>query len=102
MDETPIFSEVFNNRTNQGQHIMEDSTPNVVISNPDIRRWLGAFLYVLSLLAGIASYTLSIFPELNFGDDVLSRIILVVVGSISIISGAFGLGITTPNIPSRK
>jgi len=102
MDETPIFNSVFNNRTNQGQHIMEDSTPNVVIKNPDVRKWMGAILYTLSILTGIAAYALSVFPELNFGDDVLGRMILVINGTISIISASFGFAITIPNIPSRK
>lgn len=77
---------------------MSDITPNVVISNPDTRRKLGNTLYVISVIVGVGTLFFGIFPELAGSVDV-GRIITFVTGAVSILSGAFGLSVTRPNIP---
>lgn len=70
-------------------------TPNNVISSPNLRRTLGVSLYVVSILTGAAVFILSGI-ELPVDVDFWATRIL---GGIAIISGGFGLGVTTPNIP---
>lgn len=70
-------------------------TPNVVIENPKVRKDLGIALYVTGVLAGLAAYVLSGVPVPFDVDFVVAK----VTGAIAIISGAFGLGVTLPNIP---
>lgn len=70
-----------------------------VIADPRIRRGIGVVLYLLSLAAGIAALTFSFFPELAFGTDIPSRAIGLVNGVVSLLSGAFGLVVTVPNVP---
>lgn len=79
------------------KHLAEipTETPNVVLSNPDTRRKLGGALYVIAVVVGIVSYFLA-GVELPIDLDFWSSRVL---GAISILSGAFGLGVTLPNIP---
>lgn len=70
-------------------------TPNVVIENPQVRKGLGIALYVVGVLAGLAAYVLAGIPMPFDVDFVVAK----VTGAISILSGAFGLGVTLPNIP---
>lgn len=74
-------------------------TPNVVVSNPNVRKTIGFVLYVISILAGLVALFLLFFPEV--GGDVANRALQFVTAAISFISGAFGLGVTTPNVPSK-
>lgn len=74
-------------------------TPNVVVANPDVRRYAGAALYIVAVLAGLAALLFGIFPEL--GGDVANRALLFVNSAVSFLSGAFGLAVTLPNVPKR-
>lgn len=70
-----------------------------VIPNPDVRRYLGVTLYVISLVAAIVALFLGFFPE--FGGDVVNRALLFANGLVSFLSGAFGIAVTLPNVPKR-
>lgn len=83
-----------NNRTAFGEI---PNTPNVVIKNPDVRLWVGGVLYALSLLAAIAALFFSFFPEL--GSDVSMRSVSFMNALVALLAGAFGLIVTTPNVP---
>lgn len=77
---------------------MSTETPNVVIENPETRKRLGAVLYVIGVVAGLASFVLSGVPVPFDVDFWVAKI----TGAIGIISGAFGLGVTLPNIPKPE
>jgi len=70
-------------------------TPNNVIRNPDVRRALGVTLYTVSILTGAAVFVLAGIDLPVDVDFWASRIL----GGIAILSGGFGLGVTTPNVP---
>ncbi len=74
-------------------------TPNVVVSNPTTRRRIGVSLYLISLLAGVGALLFAFFPELAFGTDIPTRAVGFVNGVVSLLSGGFGLIVTTPNVP---
>lgn len=74
-------------------------TPNEVIKNPDTRRALGKALYIVSLVAGVAALFFASFPE--FGGDVANRALLFITSAVTLVSGAFGLTVTTPNVPRQ-
>lgn len=77
----------------------EEITPNVVISNPNTRRHIGVTLYLVSLLAGLATLLFAFFPELAAGTDIPTRAIAFVTAAVTLLSGAFGLVVTIPNVP---
>lgn len=91
-----------NENTNNGQHVAAEITPNVVISNPDIRRYIGIALYIISLLAGVAALFLAFFPEFNAGNDTFVRAIAFINAVVSLVSGAFGIVVTFPNVPKSN
>lgn len=70
-----------------------------VIPNPDTRRHIGAGLYVLTLLAGLAALFLGIFPEV--GGDLANRVLMFVNATVAFLSAAFGIAVTLPNVPRR-
>lgn len=76
------------------------TTPNVVVSNPDIRRYAGVVLYVVAILAGLSSLFFGVFPEV--GGDVASRALVFVNAAVSFLSGAFGIVVTLPNVPKTS
>lgn len=81
---------------------IDETTPvdgGAVISNPDIRRYVGTALYVVSLVAGLVALFFGIFPEV--GGDVASRVLIFVNAAVSFLSGAFGIAVTLPNVPRR-
>lgn len=75
------------------------NTPDVVIKNRSIRLWLGAALFTLSLLTGIAALFFNFFPELAYGTDIPMRAIGFANAVGSLLAGAFGIIVTTPNVP---
>lgn len=86
--------------TNKTVLATEDQiTPNVVMPNPNARRRLGVALWVLNLAAGIAGLFFAFFPEATFGTDIPARAIAFTNALVSIVSAAFGLIVTTPNVP---
>jgi hypothetical protein len=74
-------------------------TPNVVVSNPTARKVIGAALYTLALLSGIASIVLGFWPELASIEPDPSRVIATVNAIVSLLAGAFGFVVTIPNVP---
>jgi len=74
-------------------------TPNVVIRNPQVRLGLGIGLYLLSVLAGVSALVVAFFPEIAAGTDIPTRLIGLVNAVVSLVSGAFGLVVTVPNVP---
>lgn len=87
-----------NERTGFGE-IPSEITPNVVVPNPKARRQIGIVLYLVSLAAGIAALLFLFFPELAYGTDIPTRAIAFVNAVVSLVSGAFGLTVTIPNVP---
>lgn len=75
------------------------NTPDVVISNRSIRLWLGAALFALALLTGIAGLFFNFFPEVANGTDIPMRAIGFANAVGSLLAGAFGIIVTTPNVP---
>lgn len=80
-------------------HAAPTDTPNVVIESPSIRKGIGAALYAVSLLAGIATLVTASFPELTTGAIDPNRIITLVNAIISLLAGSFGFAVTLPNVP---
>lgn len=79
--------------------IVVDNTPNVVITNPRVRFGLGIGLFVMSLLTAIASLILGTFPEIEVGEAVVSRAIVLSGQIVSLLTAAFGLAVVSPNVP---
>lgn len=77
---------------------LPSETPNVVIPNADVRRWLGAALYIISVLTGIAALLFAYFPGLADA-ELTTSLIGFVNAAVSLVSGAFGLVVTLPNVP---
>ena len=73
--------------------------PGSVIADARIRRGIGVALYLVSLLAGVAALIFAFFPELAQGTDIPARAIGLINGVVSLLSGAFGLVVTVPNVP---
>ena len=78
---------------------MHAPTEPATATAPDARRRIGVALYLVSLLAGVGALLFAFFPELAFGTDIPSRAIAFVNGVVSLLSGGFGLIVTTPNVP---
>jgi len=74
-------------------------TPNVVIENPQVRRVLVVILGVVAIITACAAIVLGFWPELSGLQPDPTRIIATVNAIVSFLSGAFGLGVTLPNIP---
>lgn len=77
-------------------------TPNVGIEDPGIRRSLSKTLFFITILTGIASLFFQFFPEAAFGTDLPTRAIAFTNAAVSLLSGAFGLSVLVPNIPSSR
>jgi hypothetical protein len=93
--------DITNNRTAFGD-VPTEITPNVVIPNPQARRQIGIVFYLLSVLAGVATLVFAFFPELSFGTDIPARVIALTNAVVSLLTAAFGLIVTTPNVPKRE
>ncbi len=76
-------------------------TPNVVIENPQVRRVLVLILGIVAIITACAAIVLGFWPELSGLQPDPTRIIATVNALVSFLSGAFGLGVTLPNIPKR-
>lgn len=77
----------------------EEITPNVVIADPAKRRTLGKILYIVLVIVGLASLLFAFFPELAFGTDIPARAIAFASAAVMLLSAAFGLAVTLPNVP---
>lgn len=80
---------------------LEYITPNTVVESPKTRRQIGNWLWVISLLAGIAALFFQFFPEAALGTDVPLRAISFANAVVSLVTGAFGLVIVRPNTPTE-
>lgn len=79
--------------------IVIDSTPDVIIKNRNVRLWAGVVLFTISLLTGIAAMFFNFFPELAYDTDIPTRVIGFINAVGSLLAGAFGIVVTTPNVP---
>lgn len=69
-----------------------------VIKDADTRKWVGIGLWTLSLLAAIVSMFVQFFPEVAGDGDYIQRSVAFANALVSLLSGAFGLAVTTPNV----
>ena len=72
-------------------------TPNVVVSNPAVRKVAGVVLGVALIVFPAAAVLDAASPELDF-----SVWLIPATAVTSFLAGIFGLAVTTPNIPSKK
>lgn len=77
-------------------------TPNVVVPDADVRRRIGVVLWLLSLLAGVASLFFLFFPEVAAGTDIPTRAVAFVNALVSLGTGSFGFAVTLPNTPRKS
>ena len=71
------------------------STPNVVISNPLVRKWVGNILGVATVVLSIATVVDGAIAELDYA-NVTGPAAIIIAG----ILGIFQLTITSPNVPT--
>lgn len=71
-------------------------TPNVVISNPTVRKVVGNTLAVASVSLAVATLVDSAIAELDYG-FVTGPAAVIIAG----LFGIFQLGVTSPNVPFR-
>lgn len=87
--------------TFQHDPVQSDSTPNVVIHDPNIRLTLSVALFGISLLAAVAALFFLWFPEVAAGTDIPTRAIGFTNALVSLLSSVFGLSVLVPNIPRK-
>ncbi len=72
-------------------------TPNVIISNPVVRKWVGNILGAATTLLAIATVVDGAIAELDYA-NVSGPAAVIIAG----ILGIFQLTITSPNVPTSK
>lgn len=72
-------------------------TPNVVVSNPAIRKGANIVLGVVGLLVGTAT----VIDASTAAFDISAITIPVTVG-YAYLAAIFGLAVTTPNVPTNR
>ncbi len=75
-------------------HVAPTETPNVVVSNPAIRKVVGNTLGVASLILSIATLVDGAIAELDYA-FVTGPAAVIIAG----LFGIFQLGVTSPNVP---
>lgn len=70
-------------------------TPNVIVSNPVVRKWAGNVLGVATLLITVGALVDSAIAEIDWSAYLGPA--AVIVGGLF---GLFQLGVTSPNVPS--
>jgi hypothetical protein len=70
-------------------------TPNVVISNPSIRFWLGIGLYSLAIVAQL----FQIFVADTVVEVTAEPWVDKTTDAISLLAAVFGIAVNTPNVP---
>lgn len=70
-------------------------TPNVVVGNPHVRKYVGNTLAVASVLLAIATLVDGAIAELDYA-FVTGPAAVIVAG----LFGIFQLGVTSPNVPT--
>jgi ABC-type amino acid transport system permease subunit len=71
-------------------------TPNVVVSDPRVRKIVGNTLAVASVILSLATLVDGAIAELDYG-NVTGPAAVIIAG----IFGIFQIGVTSPNIPSK-
>jgi hypothetical protein len=71
-------------------------TPNVVVSNPNVRRAANIVLGVIGLLIGTAVVVDASTPAFD-----ISAITTPIFTGYAYLASLFGLAVTLPNIPSK-
>jgi uncharacterized membrane protein HdeD (DUF308 family) len=71
-------------------------TPNVIVSNPVVRKWAGNILGVASLLLTIAFLVDNAIAAINI--EAYTGPAAVIVGGLF---GIFQLTVTSPNVPTK-
>lgn len=71
-------------------------TPNVIVSNPVVRKIAGNTLGVASLILAIATLVDGAIPELEYA-FVTGPAAVIIAG----LFGIFQLGVTSPNVPTK-
>ena len=72
-------------------------TPNVVISDPAIRFWVGIALYSIAILAQL----FQIFVADTVVEVSAEPWVDKITDAISLLAAVFGLTVNTPNVPRR-
>lgn len=72
-------------------------TPNVVISNPTVRKAVGNSLAVASVALAVATLVDGAIAELNYS-NITGPAAVIIAG----LFGIFQLGVTSPNVPAHK
>lgn len=71
-------------------------TPNVIVSDPRVRKVVGNVLGVASLVLSVATLVDGAIPELDYA-NVTGPAAVIVAG----LFGIFQLGVTSPNVPKE-
>jgi hypothetical protein len=74
----------------------EGTTPNVIVSNPNIRRVVVAFLGALGIILGTVVVVDASAPAFD-----LAAYTNPIAQAYLYLSGIFGLAVTLPNIPRK-
>jgi len=72
-------------------------TPNVIVSNPAVRKVVGNILGVASLVLAVATLVDGAIAGLDYG-FVTGPAAVIITG----VFGIFQLGVTSPNVPTLK
>jgi hypothetical protein len=70
-------------------------TPNVIISNPTVRKWVGNILGAATTILAIATVVDGAVAELDYA-NVTGPAAVIIAG----ILGIFQLTVTSPNVPT--
>lgn len=106
MNDTPIYDQMKNEPDPYDQDkdtssaytdFDPDTVPNVVIENPKIR-------YVVNVVLGIVGLLIGALVALDVASDGIDFAVWLVptIAVYSFLAGAFGLVVTSPNVPKRK
>lgn len=71
-------------------------TPNVIVSDPRVRKIVGNILGVSSLVLSVATLVDGAIPELDYA-NVTGPAAVIIAG----LFGIFQLGVTSPNVPKE-
>lgn len=71
-------------------------TPNVIVSDPRVRKIVGNILGVSSLVLSVATLVDGAIPELDYA-SVTGPAAVIIAG----LFGIFQLGVTSPNVPKE-
>lgn len=96
---TPIYDNMKNGNSEidaDTQPPVSQATPNVVIENANVRRVANVFLGVVGLILA----TVIVIDTSTDAFD-LSAWTVPVFAGYAYLAGAFGLAVTTPNIPGK-